>query len=155
MSRRPRYCARCNRCSALYGAHGAGEACPDGGGVFGRRAGWRPGQSFDEAEVTLLADVLDAVANHRPLYQLAKRPELGAVVRKVTALKRASVRAQADRLLAEQVPKRTRKLNTDAVRDIRDARARGVHPQVLAVKHGVARSTVERVLKRESWAHVE
>jgi hypothetical protein len=86
--------SRCALCSRTYQKHeplhcGTALLCPDDSGrVFTpRRTTVRAAQSFSAREIDLLAEVLDSVANHRPLYQLTKRRELGTVARKVRSMK--------------------------------------------------------------------
>lgn len=153
----PRAQARCYRCPALYVAHAKDGTCPDGGGTYARRPGWRPGMSFDEHEVAWLSDVLTAVEQRKPLSALASTPELASMARKVLSLRRAAERAQGDRVRAKQRPRAQQrcKLDAQAVRAIRAASKAGMRQADIAAHYGVSVSAIDRVLRRETWAHVE
>jgi hypothetical protein len=66
---------------------------------------------------------------------------------------------QGLRRTPERAPRGTRnfnaKLNDALVREIRAAHAAGTRTGVLAARYGINRTGVQKVVRRESWAHVE
>lgn len=84
----------CLRCNLGRSQHSNIGTCPDGGGVFKRRA-VHAAHSFASDEVDLMADAVQALLlepdeQHAVMAKLARRAALGSVARKVAVLKASS-----------------------------------------------------------------
>ena len=79
----PRPATRCRRCLVAYADHGAATH------EFKRSAARRAGMSVNAQEVEWLHEVLQALMRGKDCRVLAKRPEVGAWLKKASAARKS------------------------------------------------------------------